>query len=90
MRVIHNGSKGLIPSEEARVVPPVTKEVSDPAVRKEPEYETTCTNCLTQFAFHRTDPQVVTTNEMEFLVDCPVCETSLEIGSVTGVVRQRR
>lgn len=52
-----------------------------------PEQECTCTKCLSKFAFRQTDPEVVTTNELEFLVNCPVCETSLEIGKHTGIVR---
>jgi hypothetical protein len=86
MRVIHNKQ----PGREAAVVPPVTKEVSDPAVDTRPEYEATCTNCLSQIAFRRTDPEVTTTNELEFILNCPVCATELHIGEVTGITRSRR
>jgi hypothetical protein len=36
------------------------------------------------------DPEVITTNEMEFIVTCPCCQTELAIGEVSGIVRTKR
>jgi Zn finger protein HypA/HybF involved in hydrogenase expression len=54
------------------------------------EVQCTCTKCLSSFAFRQTDPEVVTTNEMEFQIDCPVCGAPLEMQKHTGIVRQRQ
>lgn len=54
-----------------------------------PEVEATCTRCLSTFAFRQTDAEVETTNELEFLLNCPACEQPLLIEKNTGIVRQR-
>lgn len=54
------------------------------------EVQCTCTKCLSSFAFRQTDPEVVTTNEMEFHVDCPACDAPLLVEKHTGIVRQRQ
>jgi hypothetical protein len=53
------------------------------------EVDCTCTKCLSAFAFRATDPEVITTNEMEYLVNCPVCEAPLLVEKHSGIVRQR-
>jgi hypothetical protein len=52
------------------------------------ELAATCSKCLSSFAFRAADPGVQTTNELEYLLDCPVCNQALEIGKHTGIVRQ--
>lgn len=54
------------------------------------EITCTCTKCLSEFAFRVTDPEVATTNEMDYLVTCPACDAPLSVEKHLGIVRSRQ
>lgn len=68
----------------------VLKDNSPATKAEKGEVECTCTKCLSTFAFRATDPEVITTNELEYIVNCPACKAPLEVGKHTGIVRQRQ
>lgn len=73
-----------------RVLKDNKSQLPAPADATQPgEVECTCSKCLSSFAFRATDPEVLTTNELDYLVSCPTCDASLEVGKHSGIVRQR-
>jgi hypothetical protein len=81
MRVITDGSKGLIKRK--------TEDSVSPSEHPPEEVKATCTNCLSDIGFTLLDDGVTLDNERDYNLECPQCGIGLSVGAVTGIVTQR-